>query len=693
MATSVFASLPSSVASVRKPKPSSRRLPTSMALASGTEPAAFGISSELKTRTKLTEGGKPLPPPTLQKDGKVFDETVVEPRGLSDFIEQSRELVRHDGGPPRWITPLDCSGPRHTNLPSLFYLPGIDGVGMGLVRHHQRLGKIFDVWCLHIPVMDRTPFKGLVEYVESTIKSGSHCLPNMPVYLVGESLGACIALAVAARNPNIDFVLILANSATCFSKSNIQSLSSFLDVIPEPMHIGIPYFLDLLTGENLRMSSPFAVDQISITQVFSGFFENLNKMLPSLFFLAEILPKESLQWKVQLLKSASSYVDPRLHTVKAQTLLLASGKDQLFPSSEEARRLCKILPKCRVRYFNNSSHNLFLEESFDIVNVMKGSCYYRRSSYKDYVSDYLPPTPYEFQKISEQYRWINIAASPVMLSTLESGQIVKGLAGIPSEGPVLLVGYHMLMGFEAGPLVIRFLNEKNIHLRAVGHPFLFNRDSEMLMLDSSTYDGMRTMGVVPVSGTTLYKLLSRKSFVLLYPGGAREALHKKGEEYKLFWPEQAEFVRMASRFGATIVPFGVVGEDDIFEVLIDYNDLRKIPFYDFLDKRLNQKDFRVRANSAEEVGNQELHLPGLLPKIPGRFYYFFGKPIETKGLKKVSLERGEAQKIYLHVKSQVENCISYLKEKREQDPFRNLLPRLLYQVSRGFTEEAPTFEL
>ncbi|XP_028551496.1 acyltransferase-like protein At3g26840, chloroplastic isoform X2 [Dendrobium catenatum] len=649
MAASVFASLPSSVASVPKPKPSSRRLPTSMALASGTEPAAFGISSELKTRTKLTEGGKPLPPPTLQQDGKVFDETVVEPRGLSDFIEQSRELVRHDGGPPRWITPLDCSGPRHTNLPSLFYLPGIDGVGMGLVRHHQRLGKIFNVWCLHIPVMDRTPFKGLVEYVESTIKSGSHCLPNMPVYLVGESLGACIALAVAARNPNIDFVLILANSATCFSKSNIQYLSSFLDVIPEPMHIGIPYFLDLLTGENLRMSSTFAVDQISITQVFSGFFENLNKMLPSLFFLAEILPKESLQWKLQLLKSASSYVDPRLHTVKAQTLLLARL------TKKRVKMGCDTLLDRKSGAFDDILLVGLEEESFDIVNVMKGSCYYRRSSYKDYVSDYLPPTPYEFQKISEQYRWINIAASPVMLSTLESGQIVKGLAGIPSEGPVLLVGYHMLMGFEAGPLVIRFLNEKNIHLRAVGHPFLFNRDSEMLMLDSSTYDGMRTMGVVPVSGTTLYKLLSRKSFVLLYPGGAREALHKK--------------------------------------VLIDYNDLRKIPFYDLLDKRLNQKDFRVRANSAEEVGNQELHLPGLLPKIPGRFYYLFGKPIETKGLKKVSLDRGEAQKIYLHVKSQVENCISYLKEKREQDPFRNLLPRLLYQVSRGFTEEAPTFEL
>ena len=40
----------------------------------------------------------------------------------------------------------------------------------------------------------------------------------------------------------------------------------------------------------------------------------------------------------------------------------------------------------------------------------------------------------------------------------------------------------------------------------------------------------------------------------------------KGEEYKLQWPEQSEFVRMAARFGAKIIPFGAVGEDDISEV-------------------------------------------------------------------------------------------------------------------------------
>jgi len=50
--------------------------------------------------------------------------------------------------------------------------------------------------------------------------------------------------------------------------------------------------------------------------------------------------------------------------------------------------------------------------------------------------------------------------------------------------------------------------------------------------------------------------------VFLFPGGAREALKRKDERYTLIWPEKSEFVRMAARLGATIVPFAAVGAED-----------------------------------------------------------------------------------------------------------------------------------
>lgn len=103
-----------------------------------------------------------------------------------------------------------------------------------------------------------------------------------------------------------------------------------------------------------------------------------------------------------------------------------------------------------------------------------------------------------------------------MYSTLENGQIVRGLSGMPTEGPVIYVGYHMLMGFELYPFVSRVYDKKNILVRGLAHPMMFTKPGELKDLDSSMFDTFRFMGAVPVSGTNMFKLLSSKSHVLLY---------------------------------------------------------------------------------------------------------------------------------------------------------------------------------
>ncbi len=51
---------------------------------------------------------------------------------------------------------------------------------------------------------------------------------------------------------------------------------------------------------------------------------------------------------------------------------------------------------------------------------------------------------------------------------------------------------------------------------------------------------------------------------------------------------------MAARFEATIVPFGAVGEDDIAELVLDYNDLMKIPVLSDNIRDLNNQSVKVR---------------------------------------------------------------------------------------------------
>ncbi|XP_056843565.1 phytyl ester synthase 2, chloroplastic isoform X2 [Raphanus sativus] len=573
-------------------------------------------------------------------------------KSLSDFLEEARDFVGDDDGPPRWFSPLECSS-QAQGSPLLLFIPGIDGTGLGLVRHHKKLGEVFDVWCLHIPDSDRTPAKDLVNIIERTVRSENHRFPNRPIYLVGESIGACLALDVAARNPNIDLALILANPG--------DSLTARLDA---------------LTNE-------LAVHQMS--GVSGG-------MLRDLFAVSANLP-DTLLWKLELLKSAVASANSHIYAVRAETLILLSGRDQWLLNEEDINRYSRTLPKCIVRKLKGNGHFLFFEEGVDLVTIIKCTCFYRRGKSHDHLSDYIMPTRYELkQQLDNHKLQIGATTSPVYLSTLEDGKIVRGLEGIPSEGPVLFVGYHMLLGLELIPMISQILKERNIHLRGLAHPMLF-LDGQDVCVDPQIFDKFKLIGGVPVSKFSIYKLLSSKSHVLLYPGGIREAFHKKGEEYKLFWPEQPEFVRVASKFGAKIVPFGVVGEDDICHFVLDSDDQRNIPFLkDFMEEATRQAG-NVREGDETELGNQKCYLPVILPKIPGRLYFYFGKPIETAGKGKELKDKDKAQEFYLQVKSEVEQCIEYLKMKRESDPYRHLLPRMMYQASHGGSSEIPTFDL
>ncbi|XP_038890110.1 acyltransferase-like protein At1g54570, chloroplastic isoform X2 [Benincasa hispida] len=596
---------------------------------------------------------------------------------VKDYFAAAKDFTQHpDGGPPRWFCPV-ASGSPLKGSPILLFLPGMDGTGCGLIMHHKALGKAFEVRCLHIPVQDRTPFEGLVKLVEETIRSEHACSPNKPIYLVGDSFGGCLALAVASRNPKMDLVLILANPGA----------------MPDVLHETVPYVLSFVMGEPLKMATVDVESKLPPMQQFEKVSQNLTALLPYLSDLASIIPKDTLLWKLKLLKSAAAYANSRLHAVNAEVLVLASGKDNMVPSGDEAQRLRKSLQNCTVRYFKENGHTLLLEDGIGLMTVIKSTYKYRRSRKHDAVTDYLPPSLAEYNYAFTQVTGLfHFLTGSTMFSTLGDGTIVKGLSGVPNEGPVLLVGYHNLLGLELTPLVEGFLREKSIVVRGIAHPELFLGKLESESPEFSMIDWVKVFGAVPVTANNLYKLLSEKAHVLLYPGGAREALHYKGEEYKLFWPNQQEFVRMAARFGATIVPFGAVGEDDIAQLTLDYNDLMKIPVVSDYIREANQNSARVRDVDSGEVGNQNLFPPLLLPKIPGRFYYLFGKPIVTKGREEILKDKNSANQLYNQVKSEVEHSLAYLIKKRKEDPYRNFVDRTVYKAIYSSQHEVPAFD-
>ncbi|XP_026407400.1 acyltransferase-like protein At1g54570, chloroplastic isoform X2 [Papaver somniferum] len=536
--------------------------------------------------------------------------------------------------------------------------------------------------------------KGLLEMIEDTVRAEHSAFPKKPIYLVGDSMGGCLALAVAAGNPTTDLVLVVSNPATSFGKSTLQHLLPTLEALPDSFHINLIYLLSIIAGNPMKMAAVNAEKGLPPAQTLKQMLRNLITLLPRISGLGDIIPKETLLWKLKLCKAAAEYANSHLHAIRAEVLVLASGKDNMFPSRDEARRLWTSLLNCKVRHFKKNSHTLLLEDGLNFLSFIKATHMYRRSTRHDYISDFIPTSLSEFKDIYLQgFSALTTVTSPVMLSTLEDGQIVRGLEGIPSTGPVILVGYHMLMGLELPSIVGEILKEKKVMVRSIGHPMLFSPNNETSSNELSRFDVMTIFGTLPVSPSHLHKLLSNNETILLFPGGAREALHRKGEEYKCFWPEQPEFVRMAAKFGATIIPFGVVGVDDILHYLLDYDDQMKIPFTRDFIKKKNQNIENIRIDAKGEVANQDMFVPGVFPKIPGRFYYLFGKPIETKGMKQELKDKDNANAMYLQIKSEVENIMSYLVKKREKDPYRGILQRTIYKAMKAPADQIPTFEL
>ena len=99
-----------------------------------------------------------------------------------------------------------------------------------------------------------------------------------------------------------------------------------------------------------------------------------------------------------------------------------------------------------------------------------------------------------------------------------------------------------------------------------------------------------------------------------------------------------------------------------------------------------------RDTDSGEVGNPDLFLPLLLPKVPGRFYYLFGKPIETKGREEILKDKKNANQLYNQVKSEVEHSLAFLIKKRKEDPYRSFIDRTVYKALHASQHEVPSFD-
>jgi 1-acyl-sn-glycerol-3-phosphate acyltransferase len=250
--------------------------------------------------------------------------------------------------------------------------------------------------------------------------------------------------------------------------------------------------------------------------------------------------------------------------------------------------------------------------------------------------------------------------------------VFHGLEGIPRDRPVLFVGNHTVWGVLDVPVMAMALQRKcGITTRFLGDHLHY---AVPLWRDLLT-----RLGVVDGTRENCCALMCSGESVLVFPGGGREVMKRRGEKYRLLWKQRVGFARLAIQHGYPIVPFSAVGAEECFEILIDGNDVMRTPLRHLIERMSSRPD--MIPPLVRGIGLS------ILPR-PQRFYFRFGEPIETRHLAGRHDHEDVCFAVREEARAAVERGIDFLIDERGRDPERALLPRLVRQLWRLSGAEA-----
>jgi len=132
---------------------------------------------------------------------------------------------------------------------------------------------------------------------------------------------------------------------------------------------------------------------------------------------------------------------------------------------------------------------------------------------------------------------------------------------IPEE-PCLFVGNHALFGLDGLVMLPVMQRELGRFLRPMGDRALFAEPRVASLLLRAGRPQERHPDVARA-------LMARGEDLLVFPGGAHEAVKPARQRYSLQWKDRLGFVRLAAENGYPIVPFAMVGPDEFYDYLVD----------------------------------------------------------------------------------------------------------------------------
>ena len=300
---------------------------------------------------------------------------------------------------------VQAFAPPPADKPLLLYLPGLDGSGLTAFVQYPALAEAYELRCLTIPTSDRSSFLDLINLVRAELRA----YKSRDIFLMGESFGGLLALGTALETTNRPdhepgkeakvHGIVLVNPATSFSRTIWGKVGPLITKLPQPFYTLslIPIGLLLIDGGQIQGLLKDALDRLKedgpplpgrparsaaddaqeqrtrmMALGLSTFqVEFFSAALPMLLERLDLLPAPCLDWRLsQWLSAGSDMVEPQLRRIKPPVLVVAGTVDRLLPSFEEAKRLQKELPDCRVHYVQGAGHGGSLDQRINLVDIL-----------------------------------------------------------------------------------------------------------------------------------------------------------------------------------------------------------------------------------------------------------------------------------------------------------------------------------